>query len=223
MRPFSLLLLFFVTAPALAEPMPLERARQSDTDIRQQLALLGPSDPALEAAKADLFDCEEGCLTPTEAVALAFSAGENAAQQGRVLLDIRGGGQSLQGNLGELFFVNSHQDYAEFGTLTIAFEARVLRALLRRARTCGGTLVNGEITVEGCRGGGIKDVNMFTMMQALFKRRIVVEGDIRLQWIDASFGLRSPKSNKRGEFEKGYFQPWIWVEDADQVSFAYED
>lgn len=223
MRILLFLLLSFAAASALAEQAPLRPAGQSDTDIRQKLASIGQSDSALEAAKADLFDCEQGCLTPSEAAALAFLAGEGAAQERRVLLDIKGGGQSLQGNLGELFFVNSHPDYAKFGTLTIAFEARVLRTLLRRARTCGGILVNGEITVEGCRGGGIKDVNMFTMMQALHKRRIVVEGDIRLQWIDASFGLRSPQSNKRGEYEKGYFQPWIWVEDADQISFVYED
>ncbi|MEL7190201.1 MAG: hypothetical protein AAGK17_11660 [Pseudomonadota bacterium] len=203
MRAILPFLLLYCAGPALAENVQGE----DDARAHQQIALLTPSDPALEAAKADLFDCEQGCLTPAEAATLAFSAGEGAVQKGRVLLDIRGGGQSLQGNLGELFFVNSHQDYAELGTLTIAFEARVLRALLRRARTCGGALVDGEITVEGCRGGGIKDVNMFTMMQALHKRRIVVEGDIRLQWIDASFGLRSPVSNKRGEFEKGYFQP----------------
>lgn len=220
MRPF-LPLLLIAAAPAAAQERVADPVSQDD--VRVQLERLGSGDPALEAAKNTVFDCEDGCLTPTEAVALAFAAGENETRSGRFLLDIRGGGQSLQGYLGELFFVNSHPDYAEFGTLTIAFEGQVLNALLRRARTCGGTLVNGEITVEGCRQNGITDVNMFTMMQRLHKRRIVVEGDIRLQWIDSRFGLRPRKANKRGEYETGYFQPWVWVEDADQVSFVYED
>ncbi|MEM9703852.1 MAG: hypothetical protein AAF907_15545, partial [Planctomycetota bacterium] len=83
-------------------------------------------------------ECEQGCLTPTEAVALAFEAGEGGKRTGRFLLDVRGGGRSISGNLDQLFFINSQVDYAEFGTLTIAFEEDVLQALLRRARACGG-------------------------------------------------------------------------------------
>ena len=64
---------------------------------------------------------------------------------------------------------------------------------------------------------------MFTMMRSLSGRRILVEGKVHLQWIDASFGLRSPVRNKRGERERGYYQPWVWVTDADQVIFVYEE
>lgn len=219
LRLLPVLIAIFGVWPASAQ----HNALETEPGFGEQLQRLGAADPLLQAAKSNLIDCEQGCLTPIEAVTLAFSAGEDEDRKARVLLDVRGGGQSLTGNLGELFFISSHQDYAEFGTVTIAFEARVLRNLLRRARTCGGTLVNGEITVDACRAPGIKDVNMFTMMQALFKRRIVVDGAIRLQWIDSSFGLRNRESNTRGEYEKGYYQPWVWVEDADQISFVYDD
>ena len=60
-------------------------------------------------------------------------------------------------------------------------------------------------------------------MQRLSGRRILVEGDVRLQWIDSGSGLRPRETNKRGEYELGYYQPWVWVESADQISFVYED
>ncbi|MEO1730315.1 MAG: hypothetical protein AAFR64_06215 [Pseudomonadota bacterium] len=187
--------------------------------LEDRLAYLESLEAPLDALRGSLIECGEGCLTPSEAVLLAFDAGDGESRPGRFLLDIRGGGQSLTGNLGQLFFVNSRQDYAEFGTLTIAFEDHVLNALLRRARTCNATSgTEQEISVQGCRQKGISDVNMFTMMQALFRRRIVVDGDVRLQWIDSRFGLRP-----REGAERGYYQPWVWVQDADQISFVYED
>lgn len=206
-------------APALAEPAALP----DDITIEQRLMGLQADEAPLDAVRGSIIECEEVCLTPSEAVELAFAAGDGAPQPGRFLLDIRGGGQSLAGNLGQLFFVNSKADYAEFGTLTIAFEADVLNALLRRARSCGGGLENGRIAVEGCREDGLNNANMFSMAARLFDRRIVVDGDVQLQWIDWRFGARHAKRNKRGENERGYYQPWVWVYDADQISFVYED
>lgn len=195
----------------------------SDDAVAKRLEAVRAGDARLVAARADLVECEEGCLTPTEAVALAYKAGDGGKQSGRFLLDIEGGGQSVAGNLNRLFFVSSNADYAEFGTLTVAFEANVLNALLRRARSCGGTVEDGRITVQGCRQKGLSDVNIFTMMQRLLRRRIVVEGDVRLQWIDWRFGSQKPQKNRRGEREKGYYQPWVWVTDADQITFVYDD
>ncbi len=192
--------------------------------IEQRLAPLRQGEASLAAARANLVECETGCLTPTEAVEMAFAAGAGDARQGRFLLDVKGGGRSITGALDRLFFINSHLDYAEFGTLTIAFEEDVLQALLRRARACGGGVVDeGAIQVQGCRQKGMTGVNMFTMMQRLKDRRIIVDGDVRLQWIDSASGLRPRESNKRGEYEPGYYQPWIWVFDADQIAFVYED
>ena len=61
------------------------------------------------------------------------------------------------------------------------------------------------------------------MMQRLKDRRIVVDGEVRLQWIDSASGLRPRESNRRGEYEEGYYQPWIWVHDADQIAFVYDE
>ncbi len=182
------------------------------------------ADASLKSIRPSLPECEKGCVTPGEATVLAFNAGEGAARPGRFLLDIRGGGRSLHGELEELFFVNSRQDYARLGTLTIAFEPDALRTLLRRARVCGAEdVVDGQITVKGCRSPGISDLNMFTMMQRLGGRRIVVDGEVRLQWIDSHLGSPRPTANKRGENELGYYQVWVRVEDADQVTFVYDD
>lgn len=201
-----------------------ERTPVSEAAIKERLAPLKASEAGLDAVRADLVECETGCLTPTEASALAFAAGEEGTRSGRFLLDVRGGGRSISGNLDRLFFINSSVDYAQFGTLTIAFEEDVLQALLRRARACGGgELVDGAIQVKGCRQKGITGVNVFTMMQRLHNRRIVVDGDVQLQWIDSRTGLRPQETNKRGEYETGYYQPWIWVYDADQIAFVYED
>lgn len=208
----------------LAEPSPQGDGASELTLIAQRLKPVQATEAGLVTARADLVECEEGCLTPTEAVTMAFTAGENGSRQGRFLLDVRGGGRSISGNLDRLFFINSQVDYAEFGTLTIAFEEDVLQALLRRARSCGGgEIVDGAIQVKGCRREGISGVNIFTMMQRLNNRRIVVDGDVRLQWIDSASGLRPRKSNTRGEYELGYYQPWIWVYDADQIAFVYDD
>ena len=196
----------------------------SEAVVKARLASVQATETALDAARASLVECETGCLTPSEAVVMAFAAGDGGATKGRFLLDVKGGGRSLTGALDRLFFINSQVDYAQFGTLTIAFEEDVLQALLRRARVCGGgEIVDGAIQVKGCRQKGISGVNMFTMMQRLSGRRIVVDGDVRLQWIDSSAGFRPRKTNKRGEYELGYYQPWIWVYDADQIAFVYED
>ena len=185
---------------------------------------LHEADSALAAARAVLPECEAGCITPGEAAAMAFSAGEGAARAGRFLLDIRGGGQSLRGELGQLLFVNSRQDYATFGTLTIAFEPEALRLLLQRARVCGAaTVVAGQINVKGCRTRGIADLNMFTMMQRLGGRRIAVDGEVRMQWISSPVGSLRPVANRPGEQERGYYQVWVQVSHADQVIFIHDD
>jgi len=189
-----------------------------------RLASLGEVDEALKRARADLPECADGCITPDEAAAMAFSGGEDASHPGRFLLDIRGGGQSIHGDLGELFFVNSRQDYATLGTLTIAFETEALRALLQRAKVCGAArVVEGEIRVKGCRSAGVNDLNMFTMIERLGGRRIVVDGEVRLRWIDSHLGLPRPVANKPGAHKVGYYQVWVRVEDADKVIFVYDD
>jgi hypothetical protein len=210
----------------LSEPGPaIEASRFGDSEpIRHRLNSLGEVDELLKMTRSNLPECEPGCITPDEAAVMAFSAGEDAAQPGRFLLDVRGGGQSIHGDLGQLFFVNSRQDYATLGTLTIAFEPDALRALLQRAKVCGAaSVVDGQINVKGCRSSGVSDLNMFTMMQRLGGRRIVVDGEVRLRWIDSSLGLPRPVANKRGEHELGYYQVWVRVDDADKVIFVYDD
>ncbi|NCT03595.1 MAG: hypothetical protein GW768_06540 [Sphingomonadales bacterium] len=189
---------------------------------------LEQADLALKAARPALIDCESGCITPGEATILAFAAnedgGEAAARPGRFLLDVKGGGQSLHGELGGLLFVNSRRDYATLGTLTIAFDADALHALLRRPSGCGAAdVIDGQITVKACRGPAISDLNMFTMMQRLSGRRIIVDGVVKLQWIDSPLGSPRPVANKRGEHEIGYYQVWVHVTDAAQVTFIYDD
>lgn len=186
-----------------------------------ELASLADADTALKAVRGGLVDCEPGCITPGEATIIALSAGEGEARGGRFLLDIRGGGQSFQGELGTMMFVNSRQDYATLGTLTIAFEPDALRALLRRAQSCGAAhVIDGQITVKACYSEGVPDLNMFTMMQRLRGRRIIVEGEVRRQWIDSAIGTPRPVANLRGEHEVGYYQVWVHVTDAAQVVFA---
>ena len=210
-------------APAL-QAEPRDSQSQASTLPEQHFAELAKSDGPLDSARSSLFDCQAGCITPSEAARIAFEAGEGQARKGRFLLDVRGGGQSLSGELGQLFFVSSRQDYARFGTLTIAIDPDALYDLLRRAKVCGADRFRpGEITVKGCRQDVNFDVNMFTMMQRLSGRRIVVDGEARLRWIDAQTGLPRPVANKRGDNELGYYQVWVKVDNADQVIFVYDD
>lgn len=216
-----LALLLIVQASALGAEIPEAAGAPSlDEKIAQLVQYDAPLRPALEGSP----DCETGCITPGEALKLAFQAGEGSGQKGRFLLDIKGGGQSLSGSLGRLFFVSSRQDYARFGTLTIAIEPDALYNLLRRARVCNARdFTPGRINVKGCRQDANFDLNMFTMIQRLGGRRIAVDGEARLQWIDARTGLPRPEANKRGEHEPGYYQVWVQVDDADQVIFVYDD
>jgi hypothetical protein len=194
-----------------------------DTLGAAQLADLAAADAPLKAVRADLFDCEPGCITPGEATVMALEAGEGEVRAGRFLLDVRGGGQSFQGHLGTMLFVNSRADYATLGTLTIAFEPEALRALLRRARGCGAAdVIDGQITVKACYDEGVPDLNMFTMMQRLGGRRLIVEGEVRRHWIDSAIGTPRPVANYYGEREIGYYQVWVHVTRAAQVTFADE-
>lgn len=214
----ALVLILSAGSAAAAQEQP------GDSPIAHHLASLSEADAPLKTARASLPDCDPGCITPGEATLLAFSAGEGKPLPGRFLLDIRGGGQSLQGELGERLFVNSRQDYATLGTLTVAFEREAIDALLRRARVCGADqVVEGEITVKACRGEGVRDLNMFTMMQRLAGRRIIVEGEVRWQWIDSALGAPRPVADQRGEREVGYYQVWVQVTEAAQVIFVEED
>ncbi len=204
-------------------PVRAQAPKAGDPGFAARLAGLAEADAALALARSELPDCTAGCLTPTEATLLAFEAGEGEARPGRFLLDIRGGGQSLGGTLGEMLFVNSQTDYATLGTLTIAFESPALRALLRRAKVCGAAdVILGQITVKACRGPGPANLDMFAMMQLLGGRRIIVDGAVRWQWIDSALGSPRPVPNKRGEHEVGYYQVWVHVTDAAQVIFADE-
>lgn len=213
----TLLVVTHASLPARADDAAI------DPQLASHLAALAEADAALKAARPALIDCEAGCMTPGEATARALSAAEGEALPGRFLLDIRGGGQSFQGQLGTMMFVNSRQDYATLGTLTIAFEPDALQALLRRARTCGGAdVIDGEITVNACYGEPVPDLNMFTMMQRLSGRRIIVEGEVRRHWIDSPIGTPNPVANFYGEREVGYYQVWVHVTEAAQVTFADE-
>lgn len=213
-------MLFLVSGAELAVSA---QNSSSDPKLADQLATLADADAVLKAASTLLIDCEPGCITPGEATAMALSAGEGEARAGRFVLDIRGGGQSLQGQLGNRLFVNSRQDYATLGTLTIAFEPDALYILLRRARTCGAAEVTeGQIMVKACHDAGMPDLNMFTMMQRLGGRRVIVEGEVRRQWIDSPIGTPNPVANFYGEHEVGYYQVWVLVTDAAQVTFADE-
>lgn len=195
-----------------------------DPAFDARLAKLAAQDAALETAIEHSPDCERGCITPTQALKIAFDAGEGEARSGRFLLDIKGGGQSIDGSLGQLFFVSSRADYAGFGTLTIALEPDALYNLLRRATVCNTRdFTPGRINVKGCRQDTNFDLNMFTMIRRLGGRRIAVDGEVRLQWIDARTGLPKPVANKRGEHEVGYYQVWVRVDNADQVIFVYDD
>jgi hypothetical protein len=216
----ALILGFVVPLPGAAA---VAEDAVSAAQLTARLTDLDDADLPLKAVRAALPDCELGCITPGEATAMALSVAEGEAQPGRFLLDIRGGGQSFQGELGTMMFVNSQQDYATLGTLTIAFEPEALQALLRRAQVCGAAdVVEGQITVKACYTDGPPDLNMFTMMQRLSGRRIIVEGDVRRQWIDSPIGSPSPVANKRGEHEVGYYQVWVHVTEAAQVTFADE-
>ena len=195
-----------------------------ETQMAARLTGLADADTALKTARPLLPDCESGCITPGEATAMALSAGEGETRAGRFLLDVRGGGQSFQGQLGTMMFVNSRRDYATLGTLTIAFEPDALQALLRRAQSCGGAdVIDGQITVKACYGEAVPDLNMFTMMQRLSGRRLIVEGEVRRTWIDSPIGTPKPVANFYGEHEVGYYQVWVHVTDAAQVTFADED
>jgi len=207
------------TPAAAALPTALEAGAQ----LRQSLARIEAEEAPLDAARAALIDCEAGCITPSEAAAMAFAAGEGEALPGRFILDIRGGGQSLTGALERLFFINSQIDYARPGTLTIAFEPDALYDLLHRPSVCGArNVLRGQITVKACRPSATFDLNMFTMMQRLHGKRILVDGTVSLQWIDYRHGALPPPdepgARRREGSDRGYYQVWVRVKDAAQVS-----
>ena len=168
----------------------------------------------LRAIRGELPECAEGCLTPSEAVATAFSAGPDQRVKGRFLLHIRGGGVSRPNDLEHLYFLNSEADYRTFGSLTLAFEPEAMKRLLNPPRVVlRRSLEEGDIIVERGRPRRRVALNVENMMERFENRRLIIYGEVGRQWI-TYYGTKG-REGVRGE---GYYQVWVRVASADQVT-----
>ena len=180
--------------------------------LENQIERIIATEAELRAARSAMPQCADGCLTPVEAVALAFDAGPQQRTRARFVLDIRGGGVSKPDDDERLFFLNSQRDYRVFGSLTLAFEREVMRRLLNPARTdLSDPIDEGDIIVERARDRVA--LNLSNVMKRFAGRRLVVEGEVGLQWIPY-YGT----SAREGVRDEGYYQVWLRITSPDQVT-----
>jgi hypothetical protein len=171
----------FAAAPVASEAG-ASRARISRLENQIQRIIAAEAD--LRAARDTMPECADGCLTPVEAVALAFDAGAQQRTKARFVLDIRGGGVSAPEDAERLFFLNSEKDYRIFGSLTLVFEPEAMRQLLNPARVeLRDPMEEGDIIVERDRERNRVALNLSNMMKRFENRRLVVDGEVGLRWI----------------------------------------
>lgn len=138
------------------------------------------------------------CLTPSEAAAVAFTMGPDQRTAGRFILDVRAGtGPSNPNQLHteDLYYLSSDRGFSEFGTLVLAIEPESLRGLIRAA--------GGEAD---------KRPSVSRMMKALSGKRVIVDGEVGLQWVEHRYwqtGLRTGR---------GHHQVWVRVTSPDQIT-----
>lgn len=185
--------------------------------LENQIQRIIAAEAELREARSALPQCAEGCLTPVEAVALAFDAGPQQRTRARFVLDIRGGGVSRPEDRERWFFLNSEKDYRVFGSLTLAFEREAMRQLLNPAGTnLSDPTEEGDIIVE--RERDRVALNLSNIMKRFEGRRLVVEGEVGLQWI-RYYGT----SGREGVRDEGYYQVWLWIVSAEQVTIIADD
>jgi hypothetical protein len=185
--------------------------------LENQIQRITAAEADLRAAREAMPECAEGCLTPIEAVAIAFDAGPQQRTAARFVLDIRGGGVSGPEDDERLFFLNSERDYRVFGSLTLAVEREAMRQLLNPARAeLRDPSAEGDIIVE--RERDRVALNLSNMMNRFKGRRLVIDGEVGLKWI-RYYGT----SGREGVRDEGYYQVWVRIAAPAQVTIIADD
>lgn len=206
----GLLAAAMLAAAPVASEAGASRARIAKLENQMERIIADEAD--LRAARDAMPSCVAGCLTPIEAVALAFDQGPQQRTKARFVLDIRGGGISRPEDDERLFFLNSEKDYRAFGSLTLAFEREAMRQLLNPARAgAGDPAEEGDIVVE--RDRDRVALNLSNMMKRFENRRLVIEGEVGLRWI-RHYGT----SGREGVRDEGYYQVWVRIASPAQVA-----
>ena len=180
--------------------------------LERQAEKIVEAEADLRAARRDLPECADGCLTPGEAVAVAFSAGPDQRVKGRFVLDVRNGGASNWRAPEDLFFLNSERDYRTFGSLTLAIKPDAMMQLLNPPRSePREPIEEGNIIVETERPQ--VELNVANMMERFENRRLIIDGEVGLQWIryNGTPGIE-------GLRDQGYYQVWIRIASPAQVT-----
>jgi hypothetical protein len=180
--------------------------------LEKQIQRITAAEADLRAARDAMPQCAAGCLTPIEAVAIAFDQGPEQRTAARFVLDIRGGGMSGPEDDERLFFLNREKDYRAFGSLTLAFEREAMRPLLNPARADPrDPAEEGGIIVE--RNRDEVALNLPNMLKRFENRRLMVEGEVGLRWI-RYYGT----SGREGVRDEGYYQVWVRIASPTQVA-----
>ena len=184
--------------------------------LERQAEKIVEAEAGLRAARRGLPECADGCLTPSEAVAVAFSTGSDQRVKGRFVLDVRGGGDSDWRDREDLFFLNSERDYRAFGSLTLAIDPEAMMQLLNPPRAgLGEPIEEGDIIVEAERPQ--VELNVANMMKRFENRRLIIDGEVGLQWIRY---IGTP--GIEGQRGQGYYQVWIRIASPAQVTILQE-
>lgn len=210
----ALLLALLPATASLGEQEWLDSDMMSNSE--QIYAALDEEDGPLRAARGTLDPRATGCLTPVEAVSTAYLAGPEGQTNGRFLLDVKGGGADPLTEPQRHFYLNSHPDFRRFGTLVLAFEPEVMRKLLNPPRTRPRKTKEGDIIVEARRRRVA--LTRDNMMKRFGGQRILVDGEFGLKWI-AFIGTRG----REGVPGEGYYQVWVRIASADQVTVLDDD
>lgn len=188
-----------------------------ETRVNRRVRQIERLEQPLRQAREGLEQCAgNACLLPSEAVAIAFTAGPDRKTQGRFILDVRGGGPGDPNQLRNerLFFLNSEPGFRDFGVLILAIEPDVLDRLL--GPEAGGT--RGDVPGSDAGQRRLKHSSVKQMRTQFEGKRLIVDGEVGLQRIEFVDWITMGQRN--GD---GYHQVWVRVTSPDQITVVSAD
>jgi hypothetical protein len=177
--------------------------------------------PLLQARET-LKECGQvACLTPSEAAAVAFSAGPDRTTPGRFILDVRAGtgpGNRHQSLDEDLFYLASERNFRQFGVVVLAIEPQALEGLLNLESKGAYAASASQVSTNGTGvDHQLKRASTGEMMKRFGKKRLVVDGEIGLQFIEY---VDWETNSRNGD---GFYQVWVRVNSHKQIMVIDDD
>lgn len=206
---------------AKASALP-ESAISREARAKRRMRQIDNLERPLLQVRETLQECGEfACLTPSEAATVAFAAGPDRTTPGRFILDVRAGtgpGNVRQSVDEDLFYLASERNFRQFGVLVLAIDPQALEGLLGFESKSGeSSSASDDSTTGTSLDQRLKRASTGEMMKRFGKKRLLVEGEVGLQFIEY---VDWETNIRNGD---GFYQVWVRVNSPEQITVIDDD